>query len=354
VQLLDSVYTRHTEATIWNDYQLLPFVGIGSPAPVYESLTPSVATVDENGVVSRVSDGVAVVRCTIGGVSKTKKFVFKQTIGGTSDIWAGFATDSLAYYFAQQIDSSLVGKSAATALRVFTTQNHASSVYVRNPSFWAADKVASLCAVSPWNSRGGATYAGVPITRRHHSHAAHLPLHAGDVLRWVLPDNSVIERTVIGAASANDGSDLRVATLSADLPTNIPPAKVLPENIKSYLPRVDFDRRIPAIFFDQEEKGLVHDITYPLTEVIGNTKPLIEKRIEFWEQIVGGDSGNIGGNWVGDNFVAFSTGFQSAGGSPSSARNAAINATIAAADANAGVSTGYTVTPADFSAFPTY
>lgn len=354
VQFLDSIYTRYTDADTWNDYALVPFVGIAAPAPVYESLTPSVATVDSSGLVTRVSDGTATVRCTIGGVTKTKQFVFETVEGGTTDIWAGFATDSLAYHLSQQVDTRLAGKSAATALRVFTTQNHGTSTYVRNPNFWAADRAQALSCVSVWNSRYGAVGGGYAFTLRHFAHAAHLPLFAGDTVRFVLSDNTVVQRTIVGAANAVNAGDMRIATLNSDLPETIPPAKVLPSNIRDYLPRLNLKIRVPGIFFDQEEKGTVQDIFSIPTEIVENIVPLDEKRREFWEQPIGGDSGNGGGNFVEDEFVGFGTGFHWANLSPSTAQNAAINAAILASDASGGVSTGYTCTPVDLGAFPTY
>jgi len=353
VTVNDCVYNRYATANTFADYQLRPWVSPDADAPTYESLTPSVASVSAFGKLTHLTDGVASVRCTIGGIARTKKLVLETRVTPDADTWTGFASGSLAHHFAQQIDSRLAGKSAATALRVFSTQIHDSATYVRNTSFWAADKVASLLAVSPWNSRGGAARAGVAITRRHLTQAQHYWLTVNDTVRFVLADNSVITRTVVGAAFAPGSGDTRILTLDTDLPESMPIPKVLPDDIADYLPSLSPTIRIPCIYFDQEEKGLVHDIR-ALTPSVSNTRPTDTKRAEFYEPLVGGDSGNICGNWVGDDFVIFSTGAWTVFGAPSSAFNARLNAGIALADAQAGVSTGYTVTPVDLSAFPAY
>jgi hypothetical protein len=114
----------------------------------------------------------------------------------------------------------------------------------------------------------------------------------------------------------------------------------------------NYDTRPPALGLDQEEKALIIDF---LTSGSFRT-PINANRLIFNESKISGDSGNPAFLIVNGELVLITVWTYGGPGSgtPVAEHIAALNQMIADADAQAGVSTGYTVTEADFSAWPNF
>lgn len=350
----DMVVTRHTTATVDRTGRVV-VVGIAE-APTLESLTPAIATVNADGFVTRVSDGLARIRVTLGNFQGEVLVNCRRVAPTTSDVFSAWAEDSLGESLAAAIDTRLEGESAATALPIFTTQNHGAQTYVRNTACWAADLAAKLTCCSPWNSRGGTTRAGTAITAQHILNAAHYELALGDTVRFVTAGNAVVDRTITGKARHPSYQpyypDLTVYTLNEALPETITPCKVLPANWGDYLIRV-LEGRPPALCLDQEEKALVADVFSLSGNYASFSTPTDAQRLAFYENKIAGDSGNPA-FFIIDGELALLTVWTYGGagsGTFITPQISAINAMIATADAQAGVSTGLEVSPADLSAF---
>jgi len=231
--------------------------------------------------------------------------------------------------------------------KVFTSQDHKSSAYVRNPDLWCRDL--DITCVSPWNSSGDHKKAGTLVTPRHIIGAAHYEYSVGAVVRFVEKNGAVHDRTVIGKARHPDYKpyypDLTIYTLDSDLPSTIKPCSVMPSNYKSYLDNTS-KIKIPCLGLDQEEKALIIDWSAG-----GRMRtPTDSKRRIFHENKIGGDSGNpaflvFDGELV---LVTVWTYGGAGGGTPVADHISDINTMITTADTQAGVSTNYTVTEADF------
>ena len=125
----------------------------------------------------------------------------------------------------------------------------------------------------------------------------------------------------------------------------------MPSDWASYLSK-NLDNRPPALGLDQEEKGLVIDFN-----TSGSFRtPTDSSRLIFHESKISGDSGNPAFMVVNGELVLVTvwTYGGAGGGTPVADFIADLNTMIGTVDAAAGVSTGYTVTEADFSAFPSY
>ena len=255
----------------------------------------------------------------------------------------------ISIHLSKQIDD-LLNDSMSMEVngKIFTSQDHASSTYVRNPDLWCGDL--DITCASPWNSSGGHKKAGTLITPRHVIGAAHYEYSVGTVVRFVEKDNTVHDRTVIGKARhpecRNHYPDLTIYTLDSDLPSTISPCSVISSDYSDYLDGVSNDK-IPCLGLDQEEKALIIDWW-----VRGWMRiPKDPKRLIFHENKIKGDSGNpafliLDGKPV---LVTVWT-FGGAGAGTFLAEHISdINAMIVTADTRAGVSTNYTVTEADFS-----
>lgn len=327
----DRIHTTYTGATVDNHLQLLTSV-----ACTFESLTPSIATVDDAGLVSRVSNGTAQVLVKSFKANKRVAAAVSRTNPSSFSKFTRFAPGSLARHCADAIDDQLEGD-----LPLFAVMNHSHSIYERNPACWAWD--IDLSGVSVWNNLRFQRKAGTLITRKHVIHAQHFGLHPGYVLRFVTPENELIEREVVAAAQLG-GTDIRIATLDSDLPPSIASYAIMPADWADYLPSLD--RGIPVLTTDQEKKAWVLE----LRTIAGDSPsafciaPTSEPRSAFTEAFVNGDSGNPAFLIV-NGLAVLVTCWTSPGAGP---------AYCGYIDEITAMVAPYQVEVADFSAFPTY
>lgn len=351
VTVEDAVIDRNTSSTVDQSGRVI--VSNSQSNPVFESLTPLIGTVDADGVVTRVSDGNARIAFSVDSVSFEASVPCKRLASTTIDVFNSWVDGSLGEELANAIDSRLVGQSPSTDRAVFSMQDHNSATYVRNVACWAYD--IDLTCVSPWNNAGGAQRAGTAITSRHFLNAAHFELSLGNTIRFVTENNIVVSRTITGKARHPDYSpyypDLTVYTLDSALPETITPCKILPPDWQNYLKQIQKGRP-PAICFDQEEKALVSDL-FQFSNYAVFITPTNSQRLAFSESIIGGDSGNPAFFVINDELVLLTvwTGGGAGAGTFVTPQISALNAMIATADAQAGVSTGLEVTTIDLSTF---
>lgn len=354
----DATFDRTTGAVV-ADYQmrLQSFGGTPGTPVTWSSSNAAVATVDGEGFVSFVSAGYATITAASGGQSAELPLTFTSTPGQTLDTLTGYVSGSLSRHATDAVDSRLAGKSASTALPIFTTQNHASGAYVRNASCWAADLDLTPC--SPWNSVGGNQRAGTLISPRHVLFAAHYPAVAGMTIRFVAADNTVVTRTVNAVRTHPSYvpyyPDLQVGVLDSDVPAGIGFARILPADFATRIPALGYGRTIPALCLDQEEKALVTDLgeVFGVGGSIGFVAPYqinFAKRLEFYEPKIGGDSGNPAFLIINNQLVLLTVWTFGGAGSGTfvTGHIAAINTMMSQ------LGGGYQLTEADLSGFPTY
>jgi hypothetical protein len=237
------------------------------------------------------------------------------------------------------VDGRIGNKSAATALDVYSSQDHVTPAFTRNPNFWGADIIASLTCASPSNSATDHLEAVTAITRRHLlciKHGAGYPADSSTV-RFVTTDNTIVSRTILQHVELSD--DMAVMLIDSDLPASITPCKVVADDIITYL---NSCVNIPLLKLDQEEKGLVVDMKNIYDGGITLGTPCTAKRREFYEDAVAGDSGNPMFGIINGEFVLFAV--TNIDGPSPAGLNDAINTAIGDVDALGAVTTGYTVT----------
>ena len=289
------------------------------------------------------------------------------------------------------VDARLAGKTAATALPVFSTQFHGTPVnptpiYVRNTASWCYDLRQQMTCISPWNkntsSSGdptGPRGAGTAVTAQHIITSAHYGLQHGTEIRFITADNQVETRFIRGRATHPDyysttphgPADITIYTLNSPLPATITPCKLLPANYTDYLSYLK-NGSPPLMILDQEEKALVWEIN-ALSDLAEFVQPgLHRKRVEFFESIVNGDSSNPEFLLLNDTLVLLSVmsgitqdsslGYaEIARGTFVTPQISILNAMIVAADADTittfpydQISTGLQVQTVDLSGFSPY
>lgn len=255
---------------------------------------------DATGVISgnrlsRVSNGTCRVR--IEHPLQTNLYTLDMTrindnVYSTLD---SYVSGSLAKHISDGVSALIAGKTSAD-MPLFTTQNHASSIYVRNTSCWVVSL--DLTAVSPWNSLGGAFRAGVAISLRHVLLANHYPVQVGTVLRFITASNVVVERTVTSIYSVPESptysKDVQIAKLDSDLPGTITPVKFLPANAYDYLPTWK-TWKIPLIATNQLERMqcmLCNAFTVSPVDFIGGWVTTESPYATMYERVISGDSGS--------------------------------------------------------------
>lgn len=350
----DANYNTSTPATYYTAGRVLVTNSIST---LITCLDPDIATISEDGTITRISEGIARFTVTESGVTKQITVDLRnKTDGATVNEFVSVQAGALAEHLSLQVDSRIDGSMtmAANGL-LYSTQDHAGQGYTRNPNFWGNG--IDLTCISPWNSNAGARKAGTAITPRHIVNAAHYEYGLGTVVRFVTADNQVVNRTVVGKKRHPDYTpyypDLTIYTLDSDLPASITPCKVMPSDWDTYITEGNLNGTRPAALgLDQEEKGLIIDLASERS-FRTSTDPT---RLIFDESKIIGDSGNPAFVIVdGELVLVTAWTFGGAGSGTSIADHIAdLNQMISDADAQAGVSTGYTVTESDFSSFPTF
>lgn len=202
----------------------------------------------------------------------------------------------LTEHIIDSVDSRIAGKDPVVSKKVFTTQDHSTPNYVWNSDFWASD--INRDAVSPWNSSGGARKAGVLISPYHYICAKHYAIGAGSTLRFVKSDGTIIERIVLGSKSTADNPDvsqdpipdINVGVLDQPI-FDIDPIEIVPLELNDELSY----QNVPALWFDQEEKGLIANVRdmydyYTLLRLAA--PPSTSERYGYFETAISGDSGS--------------------------------------------------------------
>lgn len=263
---------------------------------------------------------------------------------------------SLTQHASNAVDTRLaVAASISTSMPLYTSYDIlGGEEFTRNSSFWAADL--DLTCISPWNRDALNQCAGTAITKRHVIFASHYAVSVGNQIVFVTNSNEIVTRTVSARNDLPSTSlyypDITIITLDTDLPDSITPCKFLPENYENYIPTwVD---RIPVLCLDFEERGHVADVTN-MSDIYGPSKylarcsiPVDSKRLEFYEEVISGDSGNPVFMIINDELVLVTTWTYGSAGSGTvlSKHIAAINALLAADGA-------YSLQFADLSSFST-
>lgn len=245
--------------------------------------------------VSRVIDGTCQLLASHPWLSRGKTLSMSRINENTYITLDGYAAGSLARHIVDQT-TALIGSHTADDMTIYSVQNHAGAIYTRNTSCWVYPL--NLTAISPWNSRGGQTRAGVAITPRHVLAAKHYPLSVSDAIRFVTAGNVVVDRTVDAIYNVPEAvtysKDVQIVRLNSDLPASITPVKFLPANAYDYLPSWD-TWYLPLIYTNQYERMACAQSKISPQSVVDYIVSAITRESPYgvmYEQVIVGDSGS--------------------------------------------------------------
>lgn len=349
------------DATVYNEGTILAY-NHGNHSLTYESLYPEIATVSQTGEITRVSNGITPIN-VMNGVTKQLSVDVRETTAAQIILTTSWQPSSLGLDAATNIDSRIAGLDQETNGYIYSSQDHTTKIFVRDPDCWASD--IDLTCISPSNSLANNLRAGTLITPRHMIGAAHYELNIGNIVYFVTQDgtNTTVPMTITGKKQHPDYSnyfpDLTVYTLNDDVPSTITPCKTLPASYINKLVEIEAGSP-PTLCLDQEEKALVTDLHFFSSKYATFRVPTDATRFDFYEHKINGDSGNPGflvldlGSGPEVIILTVWTYLSPGLGTFVTPQIDAINQMIIDSDAIAGVSTGYTVTEADLSTYTTY
>mgnify|MGYP003642345029 CR=1 FL=1 len=373
----------------------------------FVSSDEGIATVDAEGVLTVVSDGEVTVTVT---VTRTSDGVFMSNhIPVAVDITASTSIDyvsntngSVGAASNSSMGALLSGGNPATDKPRFSSRSLATKSFTRNANFWGIG-LDGLSAISPNNSRSQNQRAGTALTKRHIICAAHYPLSVNDTVDFVADASGAqiaVTRTIVQAKthslyagqSGNYCYDIQICLLDSDLPAGIDFIEVMPSNSVDFTGEYTWAGTAGCIF-DQEQKGssswlgilgrgvyygsylpnhwfshlppasMLYGANYnPAQQGFSSTSDRVSPALVlqtddqylFAEKIVTGDSGAPNCFVLGTKLVLIGLNTYPTGGNYLPSRIPEVNQLILDVDALEGISTGYTITEADLSAYPTY
>ena len=368
---------RFTTASTGEQLTLIPVVTYSlnddSISFAYSSDNPTEIGVAPNGQVvfmvapESTASAIITIVSTSGTATTTRTVSVTLTLSGAAlvEVIEGGVAGSAREALSDPMDTALSGANPATQQKVYTSQDHATPAYVRNTSFFLQGTHAeALTCASPWNSRQAGKRAGTAITARHAVLAHHYPLIAGDTLRFIASDNTVITRTVVQSARIfynGNGTDAQMVLLDSDLPASITPCKLFPDGYETYLPAGATSAAavaLPLLAMDFSENGIALDVigksVYASSPAINYGTPTIPHRLAFYDSIIVGDSGNPIFAVIGSELWLLSTFHGPAGGPFYGGLVSELNTMITTLDTLEGDITGHTVTVGDLSSYTTY
>ena len=362
----DRVVSRVTGDTLITDYEvaveyLVPDTDL-SAGLVFSSSNTATLQTPANNIAQAVAPGNVILKATAPtGEFAAVAIRVEYRAGATSDTFIEYVAAAAASNATAAVDDRIANKDA-TAKPIYSTQNHETATYVRNPNCWAASL--DLTCISPWNSTGGGTRAGTLISPRHVLFCEHLDFHptVGATIRFIAADNTVETRTITALATHPDYTpnyqytphfpDITIGVLDSDVPNTISFAKVLPQNWGEYFPSVGAPvagLTIPSLVLDQEEKALVAD--WRSSSMLNYfALPVNAQRQIFFETIISGDSGNPAFLIINDELVVLNTWTFGGAGSGTNLvpHKDAINTMMTS------LGGGYQLAEVDLSGFPAY
>ncbi|HET8685958.1 MAG TPA: hypothetical protein VFM18_04760 [Methanosarcina sp.] len=239
---LNDVLTTYTDTGgTDNNFSISVTQGVTCPGYSISSKTPAICSVTSSGVVTRQTDGVAIIEISNakGKVTYSRNL---QYTGGSTTSTTSYIEGSLAKHIENNINNMINGKSPGPATQnTYSTNNgnvNSPSV-VRNPNlFCSAYNISHMSTMTTLGSQ----FPIALISPRHIIKAHHTDTSYTMTKVCFLDKNGTYQTAnVVSHLFINNidplNQDTEVLYLDRDIDVMAcPPAKVLPSNFASYLP----------------------------------------------------------------------------------------------------------------------
>lgn len=310
---------------------------------IYTSMN-EVATVDDFGKVERIINGKAIIEAQVGpNRQKLEIQVYRQDPIDLT-VFTEWVSGSIAHFVDARIRTLTQSISPSDQTRLIFQGN------TRNSQLFCAAYQESMTGMARYCD--GSSHIGyTAITKRHvvscyHSNTA---LSTGQTLTFVTQAGQEINRTITHAYRVGS-TDILMYLLNQDLPTSIKPLKIFPSNLSNYIKNPQY--RFPLLYSDRNNlMNIMSSKNIDSNSLLFNAAS--EEFYGFFTIPQTGTSGKPILIPVSNSelaiFCTFTTPFS---GPAYHARN--WSTLIASLDVLAGISTGYTPTTANLSAFTSF
>ena len=223
----------------------------------------------------------------------------------------------------------------------------------RNTNCWAKslDLTGYAAAVVPLGGVGGGTL----ITKKHVLLANHVPYSQSPFMIFFINNKNVSLVYNVMRTKRVANTDILIGELDKEVDASLKVYNVLPAN---YLKYFDANKiNFPILYSDQERKALIGENGL-LNTTYGSNNTLINipkdiNRAQYFEAVIGGDSGNIVSTIINNEVVLIGGWYMTFGTSAGLGTNIPsyineVNNTIAS------LTNGYKVNEADLSGFKMY
>lgn len=378
-----------------NNYQIVAQPGFNCSDLRFESLTPDVCTVSEDGIVERVSTGFGTVEVSSSAGALRSTRYHKVLADYTTQEISSFTPGSLARHIYDSVASMVAGRSpSSSTMRLFLRNNYTHNRldsngynYGPNDALWNPD---NFVIASGYDTSGltTATFYGAGffpaklITPRHVICADHVSSIGFVVFRGTDGNYYTANADTSAAVVKADGSigDVRVWHLDAAMPAVVKPFKVLPANYSDYFTyasrngapngfipfigksrtALDGMRIQPGSFVHKGETqalwptwAVPPSSTY-IASCGTNDRAHPSFNAGWWNATINGDSSGPLFCTINGELILLASYWYPGGGAPYGDCVAEINAALAATAAAAGDGGSYSLTHPDLSGFPTY
>jgi hypothetical protein len=222
----------------------------------------------------------------------------------------------------------------------------------RNNNCWAKDLdlTGYAAAIVPLGGVGGGTL----ITKKHVLFANHVPYSNAPFMIFFINNNNVSLVYNVMKTKRVANTDILIGELDREVDSSLKVCSVLPANYDKYF---DKTNNFPILYSDQERKALIGEFgginnSYGSINTVINI-PKDNNRAQYFESVIGGDSGNIVSTIINNEIVLIGGWYMTLGSSAGIGTNIPnyineVNNTITS------LSSGYKLNEVDLSGFKMY
>ncbi len=240
IQIQDANVLSTTGAGVSNNYQIFVndslYDGIYLLGHSLNAINPAIATVNNNGNVTRIANGVASIDI-ITPVGTRRYTRTMSNSGTTSQIFSSWITGSLAKHIDDNIRTLVSGKSPGSTTQLFLTSNNgniSSPNVIRNSSLFTG--MLDLTSISIM--RTGFTNEQFPVVliSPRHVISGHVGLGVGNQVVFKDSSNTYQTRTISNTIRIDTGTGEHYISLLDSAINSITPMSFLPSTWRTKLP----------------------------------------------------------------------------------------------------------------------
>jgi len=327
------------------------------------SVDPAIATIDQDGTVTYVSDGTALFNIYSGRRTKQVECPLLRTVNKyTSTVGGLVASTTLANALTSNVADHIQGLASTSAtVNIFSSTNDGAHIYVRNPNNFAN----AITTTTPFDltalpSLGplGMTGSGILVAPDIMITVWHICPGNNGTEYFTDASNNTFGRDVTGIISLGTTFneklqiDICILKLASDVPASIHPAKVFPPGTfgTKISPSAATSRSIPIMFTNQTRRLGINTLYMMSTDGIWSATATSSDSIFYpWSyQPYTGDSGTGCFSELNGAMIAIGAWSNPLSCDNISSHEPEINAAMTS------LGSPYQLTPVDLSAYPSF